>query len=338
VKINSLHTPIFVAGLGYTGSSAVIDLLREFEGVFVFESEFRLFVDPGGLISLRDSIVENWSIFQTDKAIKDYKLFVNNINKRFRGSYSTLGHSKYFDGFLLEESERFLNHLTELTYKGLWYGIDNIVKRQLNKYALFYRKGIVSENIYVGKQLSEHQFNKITDGYIDNLMKYCLNKYSSKQFIFNENFSCMFIKKILKMVNNSKMIVVIRDPRDVFATTLKAKWCAAPGMSKEFVVWEYLLYNRWLDIFEMIQQNSYLRERVLVIKFEDLVREYENTKVKILKFAQIHVDKHANSRRYFIPEKSSANIGLHKQLIDNNTSQYFKEKFRVFYDTFNYKI
>jgi len=34
--------------------------------------EFRLFVDPGGLINLRDALVENWSVFQTDMAIRNF--------------------------------------------------------------------------------------------------------------------------------------------------------------------------------------------------------------------------------------------------------------------------
>ena len=62
----------FAAGLGSTGSSALVDLLKEVDGFYSMHDEFRLFVDPGGLINLRDALVENWSVFQTDMAIRNF--------------------------------------------------------------------------------------------------------------------------------------------------------------------------------------------------------------------------------------------------------------------------
>lgn len=328
---------IFVAGLGATGSSAVIDLLKEVNDTFVFENEFRLLVDPGGLINLRDAIVDNWSVFQTDKAIKDYKILVKNINTRFRGSYSTLGHNKYFDKILLKETTQYLKNLTDLKYVGLWYGIDSLLKRQLNKYWLFHRKKIISENIYMGKQLSGQQFDHITNMYLHSLISYCLKKYSSNQFIFNENFSCLFPIKTLNFVKDSKMIVVIRDPRDVFATTIKARWSAAPGSPKDFIKWENQIFNRWIKIFLEIQKRSDIKNNILIIKFEDLINDYEKTKNNIFNFVDIDPRNHYYPQKYFNPEISSGNVKLFEKTLNKSTAEYIEKKFQIFYKTFNYE-
>ena len=89
---------IFVAGLGSTGSSALVDLLKEIEDFFVLDNEFRLFVDPGGLVNLRDSLVDNWSIFQSDIAIKNFKAMVKSLSSRWRSPNSHIDHTKFLDG------------------------------------------------------------------------------------------------------------------------------------------------------------------------------------------------------------------------------------------------
>ena len=74
------NTILFAAGLGSTGSSALVDLLKEVHGFYSMDDEFRLFVDPDGLINLRDAFVENWSVFQTDMAIRRFIKLGLNLN------------------------------------------------------------------------------------------------------------------------------------------------------------------------------------------------------------------------------------------------------------------
>jgi len=331
-----MREKIFVAGLGATGSSAVIDLLKEVRSFFVFENEFRLFVDPGGLINLRDALVDNWSIYQTDYAIKKYRKIVYAINKRFRSPYSTLGHDKYLDDQLIPLTDEFLDNITELRYDGLWYGIDNLLKRQLNKYKIFSRKRIVTEPIYVGKNLTVEEFNGFTDDYINKLIGYCLIKYNKKHFCFNENFSCLFPEKILNMVKGSKMIIVVRDPRDVFATAIENRWTAAPGINKDFIKWENLIFNRWITIHKRLKDLDPEEKYYKIIKFEDLIGNYNKIKSIIFEWCHVAIKDHVDEKRYLNPQISRRNIGLWKQILKKEDAQLIYNLFNKYYEYYNY--
>ena len=333
-----MNEKIFVAGLGATGSSAVIDLLKEVNTYFVFENEFRLFVDPGGLVNLRDSLVYNWSIYQTDAAIKKFRKITYAIDKRFRNPYSTLGHNKYLDDKLLIYTDQFLNEITELDYDGLWYGIDNILKRQLNKYKLFTRKKIITSKIFVGKQLTLDQFNEIVNNYVNNIIDYCLKKYKAKHFCFNENFSCMFPEKITDMVEGSKMILVVRDPRDVYSTAIQNKWMAAPGRNEDFLKWEYSIFSRWLKIQDRLKGIDPEGKKFKVIKFEDLITDYEQTKEKIFDWCSISNGDHVFPKKYLDPTISKKNVGLWKTAITPELAKRISQKFENFYKEYNYEI
>ncbi len=327
---------IFVAGLGATGSSAVVDLLKEVHSYFVFENEFRLFVDPGGLINLRDAIVDNWSLFQADFAIKNYKKMVKAINNRFRSPYSTLGHNKYLDNELIKQTNRYINNLTEVKYAGLWYGIDNLISRQLNKLKWFTRKKIISKNIYVAKQFSEDEFNNETYKYMKTLINYCLKKYKAKHFCFNENLSCMFPEKILKMVQGSKLLLVIREPRDVYATALKNKWPVAPLKSEDFLKWELAIFNRWMKIHERLVKKDPKEKKYKVLKFEELIKEYDRVVPEIFQFCGVDVEDHIEKKKYLNPQISIKNVGLWENVLGEEESDKIYNSFKHFYERYDY--
>ena len=63
---------ISVIGYGWTGSSAYIELLKEFNEVGAFPGEFRIAKDPHGLVYLEESLVHNWDFIGNDIAIKNF--------------------------------------------------------------------------------------------------------------------------------------------------------------------------------------------------------------------------------------------------------------------------
>lgn len=326
----------FVAGLGATGSSAVVDLLKEVKSYFVFESEFRLFTDPGGLINLCDALVENWSIYQTDIAIKNFLRLVKKLNTRFVSPYSTLGHSKYLDNEFIVQSDKYINNLLELEYRGLWYGIDNLIKRQLNKYSLFYRNKFITSPIYVGKKLSEKKFEQITGKYVKSLINYCLKKYKKKHFCFNENSSCLYPFKILNIVPNSKMLVVVRNPKDVFATLKKNKFCFIPKKLNEFIKWELAIYNRWIEIEKEIGKWDPNGETIKIIKFEDLILHYDQLVLELFDFLNVKEEDHVLKKKFLKPDVSKKNVGLWDKVYNKDEISEMDKAFVHIYNNYNY--
>ena len=329
---------IFIAGLGATGSSAIIDLLKEVNSYFVLESEFRLFVDPGGLINLQNALVDNWSVFQTDVAIRNFLRLVKCLNNKHISPYSTLGHNQYFGNQFIIQSKKFVKEILDFEYRGLWYGIDTLIKRKLNRIPFLFRNKLITKPIFVGKNLSDDEFNAKTDKYIKALVNYTLSKNKKRNFCFNENFSCMFPFKILNMVKDSKMILVIRDPKDVLATAKENRWAAAPGNIENFLNWELAIYNRWLKIEKYISMKDPEGKMIKVIKFEDLILNYDETIKLLFDFFNVKESEHIYKKRFLIPEKSRRNVGLWRSILKPEEIKIINKTFSHFYKKYGYSV
>lgn len=327
---------LFAAGLGSTGSSALVDLLKEVDGFFSMDDEFRLFVDPGGFVTLRDALVENWSIFQTDVAIRNFINLALNINSKKRSPYTALNHSKYFDDFFEKELYVFIDNICELKFDGFWYGIDNVLMRKLNRFSSLRKSKIGSKKMYVGKNLTDEEYSKYVSVFINNIVEYVLKKEEKEFFCFNENLSCMFPEKIFNMIPDSKMILVIRDPKDVYADSIRVKWPAIPEDPMDFIKWQILVYQGWMKVQKRFTNYKDSDNLLLVVKFEDLILEYENTVNKIFNFLGIDKLEHKNKCKYLIPEKSKNNIGQWKSKLSNDVINKFDKELDFFYSHYNY--
>jgi len=328
---------LFAAGLGSTGSSALVDLLKEVDGFFSMDDEFRLFVDPGGLVNLRDALVENWSIFQTDMAIRNFIKLTLNVSRRHFGPYTGLNHSKYFDNYLKQELDVFIQKVCELEFRGMWYGIDNVFMRKLDRFSFIRKSWIGSKKMYVGKYLTDDEFSKCVEEFIGKLVDYVLEKNSKKFFCFNENLSCMFPEKILKMIPKSKIILVVRDPKDVYLDSLRVKWPAIPEEPNDFIKWQILVYKGWMKVQRRFEEYPESENLLKVIKFEDLILNYEITIQEIFYFLDIPEDKHIYKGKYLIPENSKKNISQWKGQLSDEVANKFDQELNFFYTHYNYE-
>lgn len=329
---------IFAAGLGSTGSSALVDLLREVKGFYSMDDEFRLFVDPYGLISLRDALVDNWSIFQADTAITNFKKLAFDLNYRHRSRYVGLAHSKYFGGFFLEETERFINEISEFEYRGIWYGNASRIERKLNTFSYLRKSRIGSKKMYVGKNLDAAEFSSAARKYIENLVSFLLKKHNKTLFCFNENLSCMFPEKINNLLPNSKVILVIRDPKDVYADSVRVKWGAIPDDPAQFIKWQIAVYKGWMKVQERLQDFKKVSESILVVKFEDFISNYSKVIGEIFDFLDIQPEEHIAKKKYFNPDKSNKNVGQWKTLLNENDVEKFHKELAFFYKYYDYKL
>lgn len=330
---------LFAAGLGSTGSSALVDLLKEVEGFESHDEEFRLLVDPDGIFSLRTALTDNWTIFQSDLALKRYQKLVKQVTRKYIGTYYRLNLSERYDDYLEKRSRELVIKLTEIEYNGLWYGINNIyyafmIRSNFIFNSIFSRKFFNSKRIIVGKNYSDSVdvLDKIFGDYIKDLVAYTLEKSGNNMFCFNENFSAMYPEKLFKILPDSKMVLVIRDPRDVYADGMKNRWLVIPDSIDKFIQWQSSVYNGWLKIDDRFNDKN----RLLVVKFEDLVLDYENIKKKIFTFLDISPDKHINKFKYFDPQVSKKNIGQWKNRISIEESEAINLSLKEFILKYDY--
>jgi len=329
---------VFVAGLGSTGSSALIDLLKEVSTYYVWEQEFRLFVDPGGLVNLRDAMVDNWSVFQTDIAIKNFRKLALSLSSNWRSPNSHINHSKYLGKNFINYADNYIDSITDIKFKGIWYGIDNIWIRQLHKLPIINKFRLLTKQMYVGKKLTDSQFNEKTYNFIKSIVNYCVKSEQKANFCFNENLSCMFPDKILKMVPGGKIINIIRDPKDVYADSIRVKWLAIPKNKNEYIKWQMSVYKGYMEVEEKARKWDPDSKSLKTIKFEDLIQKYDDTVEEIFQFLEIDKNDHKLKKSFLNPSLSLKNIGQWKTILSIEEIEFFDKNFKDFYINYHYPV
>ena len=117
-------------------------------------------------------------------------------------------------------------------------------------------------------------------------------------------------------IGNYKQIVVYRDPRDVYMTGIILKEGWIPKDVENFIFW---YRNKINNIDKYINSND---SRKLVLKFEDLVMNYDESLSKILNFLNIDKTHHIAPKTQFRPEYSIKNIGLYKNAKNKKAIEY----------------
>lgn len=101
------------------------------------------------------------------------------------------------------------------------------------------------------------------------------------------------------------MIIVDRDPRDIYADLIK---------DKVFLGEERDVY-KFISLFKILRENKNEikeAENVLTVQFEKIVKSYEAEVLRVLEFLNVNINEHRNKKVYFDPNRSCKNIGIYK--------------------------
>ncbi|NBH34007.1 hypothetical protein D3Z58_10685 [Clostridiaceae bacterium] len=310
---------IVVTGFSGTGSSAVIDLLKELDGSGVTFSkkdyEDYFLTAPGALFDLEWKLLNNNDPHRSDEAIREFlkvmtKLYQNDFNW-FGGYKKNIGPS------FMKNVYQFVDALSEQS-NTTWY------------YRYQYRRFSLVRFLYrlFRYKLFDHSFH--LDGVHVGLDKtpIYISYPSSEEFFF---LARKFIKHYLKMISEGdinihdhliwpshvknicnyfddsfRFIIVHRDARDVFLTNkyLYSKHDATgtyPTEATAFV-------DYWGRLLKM-GENQF-NENVIHINFEDLIYQYKEESQKIFNFCKIDSKKWIKKRFFFNPDKSIKNTQL----------------------------
>lgn len=294
---------IGICGYGGTGSSAVIDLLKEFEDIKVLNDEFQIIHEPDGITSLYYSIVSK-SMFNfnvsakrflkkmknklTDKNSKLYQLlddYIENLSQIVWYGYSEIDPNDISIHYppILWKLFRFIKRIFSKILKDIYFPFGN--KR--------YYSGITTEEfINTSKTFLTNYFL---------LLGYKIND----TLVIDQLFSATNILFEMSLFDNAKAIIVDRDPRDIY---IDSKYINSYRFIPQNNVYDFVLFQ---NVVRNIIENSIMGENIIRINFEDLILNYENTVELISKF--LSVKKHSKKGAYFIPEKSRKNIFIYKR-------------------------
>lgn len=300
-----------VCGFGYSGSGAVIDLLKEYDCVSLkFKEEFFFTYFPDGLIDLYyNSCVYLSRFFNYDVAAKRFLEFIKKSNKIY-------GWDKEKQKELIKISQEFIDEISACSYNGYWsYDLVDMsffritryfrIGKRINK---FFRSEIIKPDskIYISK--NDGSFICAAKKYINRVIELVGDDvYQDKDiYVLNQPFAANNPEASFPFFDDPKAIVVKRDPRDVY---LMAKMYV-----KDDASWiPYQNVKAFIEFYKNQYKKLYSRENVLSISFEDLIYNYSDTVRSIEAFLGI---KDGENGKHFKPELSVNNTKLYSKIAE----------------------
>ncbi|MCS1408631.1 MAG: hypothetical protein M2R45_01807 [Verrucomicrobia subdivision 3 bacterium] len=340
---------IDISGVGNSGKTAVTDLLREVEGVYSpeYSFEFDLFRVPGGLLDLRRNLKTDWSPVRSHAAYFQFldvvtKMGANpawwNIPGLFRSTSQR--YQRRFNHKFQRLSEEFVNSFVKGRYRAEWpyenlrmSGWRRFLCKVLRRLGM--RRYLMAEVVMIDGE----DFDARALAYLSALYREVVQD-GEKLVVLNNGFEPFNPSPGLDMLAGSRQVVVIRDPRDCYVSGLnhykvdsEDKHLLAfdnDGLSKSFLatddldmfVRRYRLYN------EKVYQGD--DPRTLHIRFEDLVRRYEDCVARIFRFLEISPLRHKQPGKYFDHHVSAKNVGIWRHYRHRDEVRYLESELSEF--------
>lgn len=340
---NSLNKLIIPTGYMGSGSSAITDLICEFDGFDADNGTFEyVFLHcPDGVFDLEDKLLIGNNSMRSDEAIRSFE-------KRMYELYS----NKYW--WVADYKKRVGEEFWKFTKEF----IDSLVQYKSDSYWYMQEKVDFSMFVKLGLRAALRMF---TGGKI-NLRKPLEYKTMRLSFINGEEFysrAKAYLDKILEHLGlNEKNIildqlllphniyraenyfdermecfVVNRDPRDVFILN-KYIW-TRDGDPVPFPtdVGEFCGYYKRLHSVEKKCNNTHIH----VVQFEDLIYKYDETVERIMDILGVDKAKHIEKKHNFNPDKSINNTQLFNKEAYKIEAEVIEEELKEYIYDFPYK-
>jgi len=303
---------IGACGYGATGSSAVYDLIREFEGIqsLPFDSEFIYCYQVDGLQDLQYHLTERYSKGASgDAAIKRF-IDVTNFEQTPFMKHQVP--PKKFKKI----TDEYIDSIVQGKFKGYeTFDTNNVgtirkfinlafIKFVIVNYQKHFKKIYNSfplRDLYIS--IDPDNFLEKTQKYIRDLLK-AMGFELDKPILLNQPFEGNAPEQSMIFFDDPKAIVVDRDPRDLYAfyhKTLVDECRFLPVDNVETFVEQYKQIRK--------NQSRVSDKSKLFIQFEDMIYNYEASKEKIIDF--LGLKNHLYPKRYLNPEKSINNTQLY---------------------------
>ena len=319
---SSYNSVLHFGGFAASGGSALRDLFYENEEIFVFPAEFRLLKEKDGILDLENSLFQSKSPDNIDLSIKDFLKLSKNlgrVNNKFRRrgfNYDSFTKGQY--SFFIKD---FINEITDYLYFQNTHNFDfrkNYINSQFERYAikilpysLFEQKSYMSCPKYEEFILS---VRKMLRGIFESACK-TYDKFPKVIALHNavNHFTEYSIENSAKYFDDFKMILIDRDPRDIFIDLPRNRYI--PKCNDQ-------LYRAkcFVKFFNSLRSNlSFIKkyENCLLINFEDLILNSQVTISIINNFLGIKENCNRTKNKYFVPSISKKNIKKYKYLNEN---------------------
>lgn len=298
---------LLIKGSFSSGSSAVVDLLREYKNINVFDWEFNDFRAPG-------LVADQLSLDSS----RDYPNRIDEITK-----------IKNF-GWRL-----FFNFMPKKFWEKEWgFPVFKFLKSK-NKIKRFNQIHFLKDfNKILKSGISFEEKINHSNEWISRIGN--INSINKDYVLFNQPIDTNSdIETWTRVFNPFKLICVYRDPKDQLAELIKRNILFSsfnsPRMTPTGVnilaiygrdrkgMLKFLIeaFKKRMEDYDRLE-NLLGPEKILVIDFEGLVNHYNKYKSHIENFLGINESNHILQRKFFNPEVSKNNIGLFSNFLDKD--------------------
>lgn len=297
-----------VTCVGYhdTGSSVVDDLFREFPcfaqgGV---DKECRFLQDPDGVADLEFNLVENPHRLNSGFALKRFRIMAQENHRVYE---------KIFGKSWMRHVDEYIADITKLKYKGYWHGDIWLLKPMVKNFHWFLRgvnkilpKPIAKPywyNYFPNLEtyhccITEEEFLVKTRKFMETLCAELAEK-GVEYILLDQLVHPNNVSRYLRYVDDLKVVIVDRDPRDIYIEEMRYKEHILPTEPHTFC-----------EVYRDSRKNTHNYENpdvVLRINFEDMIYHYDESISKVCNFVGVDFSQHKYPKKYFNPEVSIKN-------------------------------
>ena len=303
-------------GFSSTGSSAVTDILKEYDDNIVLDmTEFTLTWCADGIEDLR------YHMFEGCRRDLSNRIAIERFTRRFckrdldyyqlytHGSFKNLT-EQYIDDITQVKwvgplnpllSNKFRLKMNSLAYKTKAYErLSEIEKKKGNGICMYPLKE-------VRMAIRPEHFEDISRKYVMSVLD-AMGRKPGKNVVLDQPFSGNNPQASFVYFENPRAIVVDRDPRDYYLFVKTFLYKKGIRQIPAYNAKDFVRFYRSEREGQPYKEN---RDDVIVIQFEDLIYRYEETRKKILDFCD--VNPASRTRKIFEPEKSIHNTQLFKR-------------------------
>ena len=325
--MNNTCKNVAVVGFLGTGSSAVIDLLREYSSCRIALNydergkerpyEHKLLYAKGGIIETSLLLTNGNTAYGSDIAINS---FINGMMRLYKNNFVSFGSYKRLLGIRFWESVQTYLHdigatrlksgLSRSEHKKSVYfspiiGVLQIAARIVFRRPIykFGKANIMDKNPYYFAMPTKDQAISAARMFIQRYFDMCYEP-GCDVMVYDQLIHPQHTSLIDHLFDDSfRVIIVKRDPRDVYCLS-KYVWSKPPhGFSAPLPE----DYDEFASFWKAVNTFDQTSNKVLTISFEDLVYDYESTRDAIAIFLGLKEQDHINVKKYFDPDKSIKN-------------------------------
>lgn len=336
---------IIPTGYMGSGSSAITDLMSEFEGINTKSGSFEyVFMHcPNGIFDLEDKLLIGNNALRSDEALHS---FAHTMKQLYNKKYWWVGHYEQNIGKdFWKVTCAYLEELTEFKTDYYWYYQENVEWRMIPR--LIYNKmlKLLSHGRLEGKKallyspmwisyISKDRFYDATQKYIYKLLD--MMGYDKGSIVIDQLLLPFNLHRINNYFKNDvEVFVVERDPRDVFILN-KYFWPKCnETVPYPVEVKQFCEYYSKLRSMEKIVDSEHVHR----VRFEDLIYNYEDTVKEIYKVLDIEPEKHIRKKQKFNPENSINNTQLFRENVEyQRESRVIEERLAEYLYVFPWEI